>query len=204
MKKHDTKITLSLGEPKLKQISEILSNKTCNKILDFLATNDSTITEISKNLKIQLNTTEYNVKKLSKAGLIKSTSHWWSVKGKKMPVYTVSNKQIVISPKRPSSKKYLGAFLITGLASLIIRSFTSTKTASTENAEMIQEMVTTGAAEKLTLASKDLAVNVAERAISISVETSGIQSWEWFLLGTWFAIVLFMAFALVSERRGKK
>ena len=121
-----------------------------------------------------------------------------------MPVYTVSNKQIVISPKRPSSKKYLGAFLIAGLASLIIRSFTSTKTASTENVEMIQEMVTTGAAEKLTLASKDLAVNVAERAISISVETSGIQSWEWFLLGTWFAIVLFMAFALVSERRGKK
>jgi DNA-binding transcriptional ArsR family regulator len=202
MKKHDTKITLSLGEPKLKQISEILSNKTCNKILDFLATNDSTITDISKSLKIPLNTVEYNVKKLTKADLIKSTSHWWSVKGKKMPVYSVSNKQIVISPKRSASKKYLGAFLITGLTALAIRAFTSTKDYTTDNL-MASEMAAVGR-EGLMYDSGDLAANVAEKAVSISIETSGIQNWEWFLLGTWFAIILFMAFAFISERGRKK
>lgn len=205
MAKHDTKITLSLGEPRLKEISEVLSNKTCNNILDLLAQRDATITEISQELKIPLNTAEYNVKKLIKADLIKSTSHWWSVKGKKMPIYAVSNKEIIISPKRNISTKYIAAFLITGLASLIIKTFTSSQVTTDT---LLGASKVSGAEESLLYASSDVATDLAQRSVDSLIQVSGsiggIQAWQWFLLGTWFAIVLFMAFAFISERKKRK
>ena len=99
-------LMLNLEDEQLKNMAEVLSNKTCKKILDLLAEKNYSEADLAKDLGIPINTAEYNLKKLVNAGLIeKAKEHFWSVKGKKIPVYTLSNKKIIISPKKYKLRK---------------------------------------------------------------------------------------------------
>ncbi len=101
----DKSISIDLGDPRTSKVAEALSNKTCVKILDLLALEELTASDIANRLNIPLNTTGYNLEKLIAAGLVeKSSSFFWSVKGKKTPVYKVANRKIIISPKRLMNK----------------------------------------------------------------------------------------------------
>lgn len=119
----DKSISIDLGDPRTGKVAEALSNKTCVKILDLLASQELTASDISSKLGIPLNTTGYNIEKLIDAGLVeKSSNFFWSVKGKKTPVYKVANKKIVISPKRMITKM-LPFFLVAGVLAIIAASF---------------------------------------------------------------------------------
>ena len=68
-------VLVSMDDERIKKISEALGNKTCKKIIDFLADEkEASETDISEALKLPLNTVEYNLKKLVQAELVpKST-----------------------------------------------------------------------------------------------------------------------------------
>jgi len=87
-------------------MAEALGNPTCKKIIDYLSDNSGKSEEdIAKAMGMKLNTLEYNLKKLLDSGLVEKTkSFFWSKKGKKIPLYKLANKHIIISPKstRPS------------------------------------------------------------------------------------------------------
>lgn len=111
---------VSLNDKEAQCLSEVLGNKTCRKILDLLSEKELTGTDIAKELKIPLNTAGYNLKKLIDSRLIETESHFWSVKGKRIPVYKISNKSIVISPKSNKIKTFLPvALIIAGLTATI-------------------------------------------------------------------------------------
>jgi len=179
-------IMVNLGDEKVKEIGEVIGNKTCNRILDYLSDNEGTVSDISAKLKAPINTIDYNVKKLVKAGLIEKNSHFWSVKGKKMPVYKISNKKIIISPKRSVTKVFAWTIGLTGLMALTIRQFLE-KTSSV--ADVAQEMMFEAAP-----------VFASKGTESVSF-LSSIGAWEWFLIGAWFAVFLFFIFSLYSERK---
>ena len=59
-----------------------------------------------------MNTLDYNLKKLIGAGLIeKTSSFFWSVKGKKIPTYRLANKKIIISTKNSFKPLVLSAVI---------------------------------------------------------------------------------------------
>ena len=121
-------ILLSLDDKKTKRVAEAISNNTCKKILGLLTEKDLTEKEISIRLDIPINTVEYNLKKLIDSGLVESSSHYWSVKGRKMHSYKLSNKKIIISPK--SSYRIIPIMLmsiITGFASIGLKSIKQVK-----------------------------------------------------------------------------
>jgi uncharacterized secreted protein with C-terminal beta-propeller domain len=97
----DKFVMMGLGDDRSKYVAEVLGNKTCRKIVDFLAdVKEASEKEISEGLKVPMNTVEYNLKKLVKAGLVEKTgNHFWSVKGRKIAMYKLARKHIVISPK---------------------------------------------------------------------------------------------------------
>ena len=97
----DKFILMNMDDDSSKKVAEVLGNKTCKKILNYLADNsDKSEEDISKDLKIPLNTVEYNLQKLLKTGLIKkSNDFFWSKKGKKIALYRPAKKHIIISPK---------------------------------------------------------------------------------------------------------
>jgi DNA-binding transcriptional ArsR family regulator len=93
-------IELNLNDEKSGQVAQILSNKTAKKILGLLAEEELSQGDIAKRLKIGMNNVDYNMKKLVEASLVeKTSSFFWSVKGKKIPTYRLANKKIIISTK---------------------------------------------------------------------------------------------------------
>ena len=66
------------------------------KILSLIAEKEATGSEIANELNLPLNTVGYNIDKLLKAGLIETSKNFfWSLKGKKMPTYKISNKKVI-------------------------------------------------------------------------------------------------------------
>ena len=190
----DKSILVPLGDPRLKDISEAISNKSCNKILDFLASrkDGASVSDIAKELGMPINTADYNVKKLLKAGLIVREGHWWSVKGKKMPTYKVSNRKIVISPaKRDFTNLKVAVLLIllSGVVAMFLRGYSEGY-----QTNMFLEKTLDSAGP--VLKSSPVAGKGVERGESYSTE-----SWKYFLWGAWSMIALFFAVSYVLEKR---
>ncbi len=189
-------LMFSLDDERAKDLADVMSNKTSKKIVDYLSEKDASVSDIAGDLKIPLNTADYNVKKLLKSGLIeKKKEFFWSVKGKKIPVYTVSNKHIVISPKKSKLNAFIPVLLITGLIGFIIRFLTLNSFSS----ESLNE-------DAVMLASEEVGRLASERAVDIGVNSGGflvyvssVSGWMWFLIGAWFAVLVFYIYGLVKR-----
>src|SRR3989338_4499204 len=97
---NDKYINFDIDDPRALAIAEAMANKTSKKILSLLSEKEMSESDLASALELPLNTVGYNIDKLLNAGLIEKTKNFfWSVKGKKIPTYKISNKKILISPK---------------------------------------------------------------------------------------------------------
>jgi DNA-binding transcriptional ArsR family regulator len=199
-------VLISLGDSRMKEVAEVLGSKSCVRILDLLGSEELTVSELSERLKMKLNTVDYNVKKLVKAGLIERADHWWSVKGRRMISYRVSDSQIVLSPKRRISAKFLWVLGLTGAMGLLLRQLTVGSGELKGGGEMLMQDAVYGVVPKASeVASLDVAPEVMMRGVE-NVDVSfwvGLAGWEWFLIGAWSALLLFFVYSIVTERRNK-
>lgn len=109
----DKFIMMDVHDERSRKVAHILGNKTCKKIINFLSeTSEASEKDIADALGIPLNTTEYNLKKLIKVGLVDKTKNFfWSKRGKKIPMYKMAKKHIVISPRSKPSTTALKAII---------------------------------------------------------------------------------------------
>jgi len=109
----DKFILMGLNDDKAGHIAEVLKNKTCKRVLDYLAdVKEASEKDIADALSIPINTVEYNLKKLVKSGLVEKTKNFfWSVKGKKIPMYKLARKHIIISPNKKPNINYIKSIL---------------------------------------------------------------------------------------------
>jgi len=117
----DKFVLVSLSDKKSKKIAEVISNETARKILDYLGDkNKVSPIELSKRLNVPISTITYNLKLLSEHGLIIKEEEVWSDKGRKVSLYSIAKKMILIVPKgfdwKDSLKKILPIFLLGTLA----------------------------------------------------------------------------------------
>ncbi len=168
-------LLFALDDEKSKKLGEVISNTTCKKIANFLAEKESSENDISKELKIPINTVEYNLKKLLAAGVIeKSKNYFWSKKGKKIDIYKVANKLIVISPKKTNVysklKGIIPVILISAIATAFIAIYNS---GSFQRSDVAVEKVLTAAPQEL-------------------APVANSHPWIWFGLGCLITIIVFL------------
>lgn len=117
-------IIADLNDEKSKDIAAVLGNKTSRKILDYLAENDATETQIAGALNLPASTVNYNIQRLLKANLIEAKDFYWSPKGNKVHIYKAARKLIVIAPKHARGyealKSIIPIILIGILLSMIV------------------------------------------------------------------------------------
>ncbi len=117
-------IVADLNDDKSKDIAAVLGNKTARKILDYLADNDATETEIAESLKLPASTVNYNIQRLLKANFIEIKDFYWSPKGNKVQIYRAARKLIVIAPKHARGyetlKNILPAIFISALFLIVL------------------------------------------------------------------------------------
>jgi DNA-binding transcriptional ArsR family regulator len=181
-------LLVSMNDERIKEIAEIFGNKTCKKILDYLSNNEqASEKDLADALKVPINTVEYNLKKLLKTDLVESTSNFfWSKKGKKIVMYRLSNKSVIISPKNfkisSKVKSILPVALISVALAILVKTFYSVRDAMSESAPLLMN-AGQGAMDVAT---------VPERfAENSSFLFSGSPAWVWFLGGALLAIVIF-------------
>jgi len=183
-------LLLSLEDQRIKSIAEILSNKTSNRIISLLSEKEeASQNDISKELKIPLNTVDYNIKKMIKADIIEETKNFfWSPKGRKIKMYKFSNKSIVIAPKNTKLsseiKQILPVALVSGLAAVAIKVYFSAHQ-TVQNVQQDAYLFATEAS--------------AKTAETTSLINSGNYS-LWFLGGALFAIALIVIKIALYER----
>jgi DNA-binding transcriptional ArsR family regulator len=179
-------LMISMEDEQSKHLADVLGNKTAKKIIDLLAEKELSENDIAKELEIPINTAEYNIQKLIAAGLIeKAKDFFWSVKGKKIPIYKISNKYIVIAPKKKFRFGGLMATLIaSGLIALGIRSYELTKTAQVmQSAESFQETIPM----------------LTKTAASIAPTSLGSIA-LWFLGGALFSLAIYLLITKIVRR----
>jgi predicted transcriptional regulator len=181
-------VLVSFDDERIEKISEVLANKTCKKIINFIVERkQASQKDISDSLKIPMNTLDYSVKKLVQSGLIeKSKIFFWSKKGKKIINYKVSNTSIVISPKSSKVKSKFNsifpAVLLSAVGIFIVKKLTES---SVRSYDEMQSLISEPAVSK----TAEIAVNTATNNPAFMTEP--ISTTAWFGFGIIFALLIF-------------
>jgi len=160
--KDDKFILMNMDDTRSKKIAEVMGNETCKKIIDYLTYNpEKSEEDIAKALEMKLNTVEYNLKKLIESGLVEQTKNFfWSKRGKKIPLYKLAKKHIVISPRasRPNLtllKTIIPVIIAVALVVALIAFSIPKNGVSTGNKEQIQGLQKFSSMEELKSFLKD-------------------------------------------------
>lgn len=225
-------LMVSLEDEDSKDIAQVITNKSCRKILDYLSQNDkATEGEIAKALNLPLSTTNYSIKQLISAELIVGDEYNYSEKGKKVFHYKLANQFIIIAPKKSKKsdikkqlKEMLGLFGVSIVGALgvlglgnIFNNFSlgSKSVLGVAESEKIAEASPMMAKRVV----QDLAVEnapLSDAAFSKTIETTqenlvnsaatGI-SWEhaalFFLLGALFVILVYVLYLIIKNKKSK-
>ncbi len=177
---------VSLDDEKSKSVAEVLSSLTCKKIINYLAENkEASQKDISQKLGIPMNTLDYNMKKLLSSGFVqKRKNFFWSKKGKKIVMYELSNKSIVISHKKSTADKLKSitpALILTAAGTVAVWVYDKISSSLPRSAEKAAYGASNGAS--------GLAVPAAVQTSATNIITSQ-PTWQWFLLGGLIAIFI--------------
>ena len=190
-------LLVSLEEEKSKKLAQVLSNDTARKILDFMSSKEHiTETEVSKDLKIPLSTAHYNLGLLVKANLINDDHYTYSKKGKKINHYSLSNKYVIIAPKKSNIlkeklKEFLPVLLLGGLSSLAIKYFYYPM--AKLNTFATRTMGDMAVEESAMLAD----------TVPKSIITSNNNIALWFFLGCLFAVFINLILSIIKKRNNQ-
>ncbi len=203
---------IDLNDPRTEKIADVISNESAKKILGALAEREMSESELSKELGIKMNTIGYNVKKLEDAGLIEKVKGFlWSVKGKRIHRYKVSDKRIIISP-RTMSRGVLPAVIVSGIIALGIKIFVGVERAGDVGEEVVGEAGKAAAGEigragveevgsVVGGVSTSSAPQIASGALETGASSIGVtsihsailnapNSWAWFFIGALTALLV--------------
>ena len=125
-------LVLPLGKES-KKITQVITNDTARQIMELLAEDSMSASDIATQLDVPLTTIKYNLENLVDVGLIKIKRIKYSEKGRQVKVYAPIRKLIVLVPEKTDNntimdvlKKYLGvvfaAVFASGLVEIITRS----------------------------------------------------------------------------------
>ena len=190
-------LLLSMEDEKIKKVSNVISNDSCRKILDYLSSKEATESELAEKLQIPISTVHYNLQQLMETGLINAEEFHYSKKGKEVSHYKIANKYIIIAPKKmfgikEKLKSILPVALIAagaaGVIQLISNYFTKTSVA--------QDFVA-----KSSVAERALEVPVAltqaapPQAVSTILQNIAL----WFLAGALFALLIYLVISFIRK-----
>jgi predicted transcriptional regulator len=180
-------LLVSLDDEKSKAIAEVLASVTCKKIINYLAEHkEASQKDLSDKIHAPMNTIDYNMKKLLNSGFIqKRKNFFWSKKGKKIVMYELSNKSVVISHKKSVSEKIksiVPAFILTAAGAFALWTYDRISSISRDTGIFVQKST-----EAYISAVTPTASNASPTVTNIITSQ---PTWLWFVFGALFAIFI--------------
>jgi DNA-binding transcriptional ArsR family regulator len=120
---------LEPGDEQAQKIAKAMGSKAASDILQLLGDGPSSLTDITERLSLPMNTAKYHVENLLDAGLISITETKYSVKGREVKVYSLTNQLLVVAPRQSTMRslilKYASLFGVVVLGTVALAGFTS-------------------------------------------------------------------------------
>ncbi|MGB7808652.1 ArsR/SmtB family transcription factor [Methanoregula sp.] len=111
-----TVVVLEPGDERAQKIAKAMASQTANDILTLLATGTKSLTDITEQLSIPLTTTKYHTGNLLDAGLITVSDTRYSIKGREVKMYSLTDQLLIVAPKQTNVRalllKYSSLFAI--------------------------------------------------------------------------------------------
>jgi hypothetical protein len=125
----DSVVFLEPGDERAQKIAKAMGSQTASDILQILGEGPKSLTDITGRLNIPMNTAKYHVGNLLDAGLIAVEQTKYSIKGREVKIYTLTNQLLVVAPRRSDVRslllKYASLFGIVLLCSVLISVFST-------------------------------------------------------------------------------
>jgi DNA-binding transcriptional ArsR family regulator len=120
----DDVVILEPGDERAQKISKAMGSQTASDILQLLAEKQKSLTEITEQLAIPLTTAKYHIENLLDAGLISVAETRYSVKGREIKIYCLTNQLLIVAPRTSNVRslllKYASLFCIVLLGTLAL------------------------------------------------------------------------------------
>lgn len=120
----DNVVLLEPGDEQAQKIAKAMGSQTASEILRFLSDGQKTLTDISEHLVIPMTTAKYHVENLSDAGLLSVSETKYSVKGREVKYYSLTNQLLIVAPRQSNVRslllKYASLFGIVAFGSVVI------------------------------------------------------------------------------------
>jgi DNA-binding transcriptional ArsR family regulator len=118
----ETILVLEPGDERAQKISKAMASQTASDILQLLAEGQISLTDITERLSVPMNTAKYHVENLLEAGLISIAETKYSVKGREVKLYSLTNQLLIVAPRQSTMRslilKYASLFGIVVFATL--------------------------------------------------------------------------------------
>jgi DNA-binding transcriptional ArsR family regulator len=122
----DNVLVLEPGDEQAQKIGKAMGSPTAGDILQLLADGPKSLTDISDRLSLPMNTAKYHVENLLGAGIISVADTKYSVKGREVKLYSLTNQLLIVAPRRSDIRsmllKYASLFGIVAVASVAVSS----------------------------------------------------------------------------------
>src|SRR5512137_1674794 len=117
-------LVLEPGDERAQKIAKAMASPMAGDILQILAEGPKSLTEITERLSIPMNTAKYHIENLLEAGVISVANTKYSVKGREVKLYTLTDQLLIVAPRRVDVRslllKYASLFGIVAVSTLAI------------------------------------------------------------------------------------
>ncbi|MDO8872550.1 MAG: helix-turn-helix domain-containing protein [Methanoregula sp.] len=117
-------IFLEPGDERAQKIAKAMGSQTASDILQLLSDGQKSLTDITERLAIPMTTAKYHVENLLDAGLISVAETKYSVKGREVKLYSLTNQLLIVAPRQSNVRslllKYASLFGIVAFGSVVI------------------------------------------------------------------------------------
>jgi DNA-binding transcriptional ArsR family regulator len=100
-------VVLEPGDEQAQKIAKAMASQTANDILSLLAAGTKSLTDITEQLKIPLTTAKYHAGNLLDAGLITVSETRYSIKGREVKMYALTDRLLIVAPKQTNVRDLL-------------------------------------------------------------------------------------------------
>ena len=197
-------LLLSMEDTKIKKVSNVISNHSCRKILDYLSNRENaTETELAEKLQSPISTVHYNISQLMEVGLISSEEFHYSKKGKEVNHYRLANKYIIIAPKstygiREKLKNILPTALIVSAAAAVIQFLAKYSTKGSSSSVNGADLTKSAMESRVMSAAPSLSDAAMQSNPGILQNIA-----LWFLAGAIFALVVYFIVGALKKYEGR-
>lgn len=120
----DNVVVVEPGDERAQKIAKAMGSQTASDILQLLGESPKSLTDITDRLAIPMTTAKYHMENLLDAGLISVAETKYSVKGREVKIYSLTNQLLIVAPRQSNIRslllKYTSLFGIVAFGSLVI------------------------------------------------------------------------------------